>query len=92
MIREVRPAGDNWCEAYIARPTGDVWLDVRVDTNGKVSRTRIVRALSIPGRAGAAHEAARQWEFVPAFVDGRPAPAIVRLKLSFTDEGCIVDF
>ena len=47
VIREVRPALDNWCEAYVARPAGDVWLDVRVETNGKVSRTRIVRALSI---------------------------------------------
>jgi protein TonB len=92
VIREIRPTGNNWCDAYVARPTGDVWLDVRVEANGKVSRTRIVQTLSIPGRAAAAHEIARQWEFVPAFIDGRPAPAIVRIKLSFTDEACIVDF
>jgi TonB family protein len=92
VIREIRPAGNHWCQSHIARPTGDVWLDVRVETNGKVTRTRIVQTLSIPGRAAAAHEAARQWEFVPAFIDGRPTPAIVRMKLSFTDEECSVDF
>jgi TonB family protein len=92
VIKEVRPAGNNWCDSFIARPTEDVWLDVRVETNGRVSRTRIVQSLSIPGRAAVAHEAARQWEFVPAFLDGRPTPAIVRMKLSFADGECVVDF
>ena len=92
VTREVRPTGNNWCELYAARPTGDVWLDARVETNGKVSRTRIVQSVSIPGRAAAAHDTARQWEFVPAFVEGRPTPAIVRIKLSVVDEECTVDF
>ena len=92
LTREVRPAGNNWCQFYITRPTGDVWLDARVETNGKVSRTRIVQSLSIRGRAAAAHDIARQWEFVPAFVEGRPTPAIIRMKLTFVDDGCSIDF
>ena len=70
------PAG-----AAFADVTGEVWLDARVEVDGRVSKVRIVR--SIVPLDTAAERAAKKFEFRPARKDGQPVPAIVRIVMEF---------
>jgi TonB family protein len=63
-------------EALAQGIRGIVILDVIVGTDGRVEETHVIR--SIPGLDEAAIAAARQWEYEPVKVDGKP----VRVKLT----------
>ncbi len=56
-------------------------LDVVVDAKGKVESTTIVR--SVPGLDEAAIAAARQWEYAPTKVDGKPVRVRVTVPITF---------
>src|SRR5512145_1459625 len=74
-VQPVYPA-----EALAQGIRGIVILDVVVGTNGKVESTSIIR--SVPGLDEAAIAAARQWEYDPVKVDGKPVA--VRLTVPIT--------
>ena len=56
-------------------------LDIVVDTQGKVESTTVVR--SVPGLDEAAIAAARQWEYEPTKVDGKPVRVRVTVPITF---------
>ena len=65
------------------RVQGSVVLRVRVDENGNVSRTIVIRGLP-DGLTEQAIAAARASKFKPAMKDGKPVPYWVVLEISFT--------
>jgi TonB family protein len=69
-------------EALAQGIRGIVILDVVVDAQGKVESTSIVR--SIPGLDEAAIAAARQWEYAPTKVDGKPVRVRVTVPVVFS--------
>jgi TonB family protein len=68
-------------EAQRAGVQGAVAVDVTIDPLGKVSDAKVVR--SIPLLDAAALAAARQWEFAPTLIDGKPVPVIATIELTF---------
>ena len=69
-------------DAIRAGVQGAVALDVTIDPMGKVSDATVVR--SIPLLDAAAVAAARQWEFAPTLIDGKPATIIATIELTFS--------
>jgi TonB family protein len=65
----------------LARSSGVVLLEVRVDRNGAVADATVIR--SAPAFDAAAQAAARQWTFRPARVRGRPVSTYVYLVFGF---------
>ncbi len=57
-------------EALAQGIRGIVILEIVLDKQGKVESTTVVR--SVPGLDEAAIAAARQWEYTPTKVDGKP--------------------
>ena len=68
-------------EALAEGIRGIVILDLVIDTEGKVSGTRIIR--SIPGLDEAALVAARQWVYSPVKVNGRPVSVRLTVPITF---------
>jgi len=80
-IRDVRPAYPP--EAVAAKVQGVVLIEVRIEPDGKVSHTRVMR--SIPQLDEAALDAVKQWEFAPPLgADGRPAAVLMIVTVQFT--------
>lgn len=69
-------------DAFAARITGVIILEVTVDTDGRVSDAKILR--SIPLLDPAALEAVRQWEFTPTELNGMRVPVIMTVTVNFT--------
>jgi TonB family protein len=69
-------------DAFAARITGVIILEVTVDTDGRVSDAKILR--SIPLLDPAALEAVRQWEFTPTELNGTRVPVIMTVTVNFT--------
>ena len=69
-------------EALAQGVRGIVILDVVVSAQGKVESATIVR--SVPGLDEAAVTAARQWEYEPAKVDGKPVRVRVTVPVVFS--------
>jgi TonB family protein len=68
-------------EAMRAGVQGMVAIEVTIDPQGKVSDAKVAR--SIPLLDASAVAAARQWEFTPTIIDGKPVPVIATIELSF---------
>jgi TonB family protein len=68
-------------EALAQGVRGIVILDIVVDTQGKVESTNVVR--SVPGLDEAAIAAARQWEYEPTKVDGKPVRVRITVPITF---------
>jgi protein TonB len=68
-------------EAEAAGITGEVWLDARVDADGRVRNVCLVR--SLPMLDAQAAKAAKEFEFRPAQQNGAPIPVIVRIQIAF---------
>jgi TonB family protein len=75
------PKPQHSAEAMRARVEGTVRLEALVDERGLVADVRVVK--SIPLLDQSALEAARQWEFKPALLNGEPVPVLVVLELEF---------
>ena len=61
---------------------GVVILEARLEADGTVSKTRILR--SIPALDDAAQEAVSQWQFTPTLVGGQPSPVVMVVTVNFT--------
>jgi TonB family protein len=68
-------------EAREAKVQGTVVVDVTVDTDGRVSATKVVQ--SIPELDAAAVDALRQWRFEPGRVKGEPVKVTVSIEVRF---------
>ena len=79
VVKSVKP--EHPLAAMQARVEGAVVLDALVDEQGRVADARVIK--SIPLLDQAALDAARQWEFKPAMLNGEPVPIVIRLELNF---------
>jgi TonB family protein len=77
--KHVQPAYPQ--EALAQGVRGIVILDIVVDTQGKVESTGVVR--SVPGLDEAAIAAARQWEYEPTKVGGKPVRVRITVPITF---------
>jgi TonB family protein len=69
-------------EALAQGIRGIVILEIVLDKQGKVESTTVVR--SVPGLDGAAVAAARQWEYTPTKVDGKPVRVRITVPVVFS--------
>jgi protein TonB len=79
-VRNVNPIYPQ--EAQAAGVSGVVILEARIDADGSVSRTRILK--SIPMLDDAAAAAVLQWEFTPTLLNGVPSPVVMTVTVNFT--------
>jgi len=68
-------------EALAQGIRGIVILELVIDTEGRVTETSIIR--SIPGLNEAAVTAARQWQYEPVKVDGKPVSVRLTVPITF---------
>ena len=61
---------------------GVVILEARIEPDGTVSRTRVLR--SIPMLDDAAKEAVGQWTFTPTLLNGQAIPLVMTVTVNFT--------
>jgi len=76
-VQPVYPA-----EALAQGIRGIVILDLVIDKSGKVENTSVLR--SVPGLDEAAIAAARQWEYEPAKLDGKPIRVRLTVPITFS--------
>src|SRR5512135_2124046 len=69
-------------EALAQGIRGIVILEIILDKQGKVESTAVVR--SVPGLDEAAVAAARQWEYTPTKVDGKPVRVRITVPVVFS--------
>jgi TonB family protein len=69
-------------DAMEARLQGTVAVEALVDERGRVADARVLRGISPLDQA--ALEAAKQWEFRPAMLNGEPVPVLLVLEMHFT--------
>ncbi|MBM3778832.1 MAG: TonB family protein [Acidimicrobiia bacterium] len=79
-VLDVRPVYP--MEAQNAGVQGIVILEVRIEADGRVSHTRVLR--SIPQLDQAATDAVKQWEFQPALLNGALVPVVMAITVQFT--------
>jgi TonB family protein len=70
--------------AQANRISGIVIIEARIESDGTVSRTHVLK--SIPMLDEAAEEAVRQWVFTPTWLNGQPTPVVMTLTVNFTLE------
>jgi protein TonB len=80
VLRQVDPVYPDF--ARRARIQGTVVLLMTVDESGQPLRVQVLEGHTVFHEP--AIQAARQWRFEPARVEGRPVPAIFRLTLKFS--------
>ena len=78
-VRHVSP--EYPADAQAAGVQGVVIIEARIEADGTVSKTRILR--SIPALDDAAEEAVGQWQFTPTLVNGQPSPVIMTVTVNF---------
>ena len=69
-------------DAQAARVQGVVIIEARIEGDGRVSETRILK--SIPMLDDAAVDAVRQWRFTPTLLNGVAVPVIMTTTVNFT--------
>jgi len=80
VLRQVDPVYPEF--ARRARIQGPVVLMMTIDEQGQPIQVQVLEGH--PAFHDAARQAARQWRFEPAHVNGRPVMASFRLTLKFT--------
>jgi TonB family protein len=60
---------------------GTVLVEILIDAEGRVARSRVVE--SVPGLDEAALAAVREWRFIPARKEGKAVPALAHVPVSF---------
>jgi protein TonB len=58
-----------------------VIIEARIEADGTVSRTRILR--SIPALDAAAEDAVSQWQFTPTLLNGQPVAIVMTVTVNF---------
>jgi len=79
-VRDVKPVYPQL--ARNAGVQGVVIVEARIEANGHVTNTRLLR--SVPLLDQAALDAVTQWEFQPVLLNGVPIPVIATLTVQFT--------
>ena len=79
-IRNVNPVYPP--DAMEQKVQGVVILEARIEPDGTVSRTRVLR--SIPMLDDAAKEAVGQWKFTPTLLNGQAIPLVMTVTVNFT--------
>ncbi len=79
-VRNVPPVYP--AEAMAAGVQGVVIVQTRVEPDGTVGQTRVLR--SIPMLDAAAVEAVRQWQFTPTLMNGVAVPIVMVVTVNFT--------
>jgi protein TonB len=79
-VRDVRPVYPSG--ATEAGVEGIVIVEARIEPDGRISHTRVLR--SIPLLDQAAIDAVTQWEFTPSMLNGQAVPAIMAITINFT--------
>jgi TonB family protein len=64
-----------------ANVSGNVILELKIDVNGTVTDVRVLR--SIPLLDAVAIEAAKQWQYEPMLLNGRPVPILTVVTIPF---------
>ena len=67
--------------AQTARVQGVVILEAVIDAGGSVESVKVLR--SIPLLDQAAVDAARQWRYTPALLNGEPVPVVMTVTVNF---------
>ena len=80
VVQERKPAYT--ATAMREKAQGAVEMQAVVDVDGTVSQARVVRALH-PELDEEALKAVRAWRFVPGTVNGKPAPVLVEIEMTF---------
>ncbi|HYS53024.1 MAG TPA: energy transducer TonB [Thermoanaerobaculia bacterium] len=80
VIKRVEPAYP--LEARMNRVKGIVVLQLLIDKTGAV-RQVVVRRQFASGLAEGAVDAARQWQFAPATLNGKPVDVVLNLTMNF---------
>ena len=80
VIRRVEPQYSD--EARANRISGIVIVEVRINKNGRVSDTMILKGLPY-GLDQSALDAVKQWEFKPGTLNGEPVDVIFNLTVNF---------
>jgi len=78
--REAKP--EYTARAIRDNAEGEVLVQAEVGEDGRVRRTRVIRSLHEDLDAQAI-KAAREWRFVPGTFEGKPAPVVVTIGLTF---------
>jgi TonB family protein len=79
-LKDVRPLYPE--DARDNRVQGVVIIEARIEGDGRVSATRLLR--SIPMLDEAALDAVKQWEFQPTLLNGAPVPVVMTVTVQFT--------
>jgi protein TonB len=79
LLRQVKPVYPS--EAFVKKVEGTVLVEIVIDDQGRVARTRILQ--SIPLLDAAALECVRQWVFAPALVRSRPVATLALAPVTF---------
>jgi periplasmic protein TonB len=80
LLRLVKPEYPQ--DAFVKKVQGVVYVEILIDANGRVVRTRVTR--SIPLLDAAAIAAVRQWVFAPAVKGGQPVATLAMAPVTFT--------
>lgn len=80
LLRMVKPEYPQ--EAFVKKVQGVVYLEILIDSNGRVVRARVTR--SVPLLDDAAVAAVRQWVFVPAVKAGQRVATLAMAPVTFT--------
>lgn len=68
-------------EAYARKIDGTVVVELLIDSEGRVARSRVIQ--SVPGLDEAALACVRTWRFNPAVKNGEPVPTIAHAPVAF---------
>ena len=69
-------------DALAQKVEGVVILEARIEADGTVSRTRVLRSIQMLDEA--AQEAVSRWEFTPTLLNGQPIPLLMTVTVNFT--------
>jgi len=79
VIKQARPQYPQ--DAFVKKIEGTVLIEALVDSQGRVSRARVIQ--SVPLLDAAALQAVYQWVFQPAMKAGRPVATIIHMPVAF---------
>jgi TonB family protein len=83
-LKDVKPVIPAEWQRQGGSMEGVVTLDLTIDENGRVHDAVVTH--SIPALDQAALDAVRQWQYEPPLVNGRPAPVIMTVMVSFPSQ------
>jgi protein TonB len=75
-VKPVYPAG-----ALVGQHRGTVIIEATIGADGKVQEATVLN--SVPALDSAALDAVRQWEFVPARLNGAPVAVVITVLVQF---------